>query len=201
MRDTPISEPRREAIRAAILATYRDVAVSPSDRFPYATGRAGALAQGYEATWLDGIPDAVVDRFVGVGNPFSVHRPDPGDAVLDLGCGAGLDVLVAAHFVGRRGRVAGVDVSAHMLDVARHAAQGPAHVELREGDIEDLPFDDASFDAVISNGVLNLVPDKAAAFAEIARVVRPGGVLAAADLLVRETVPAEVLADPAAWST
>ena len=194
---------RADELRAAVRAKYRDVAASPAGRFSYATGREGALRQGYETALLEGVPDEVVDRFVGVGNPFAAHRPVAGDRVLDVGCGSGLDSLVAARLVGSSGRVVGVDLSPEMLEPARRAAAmwTPPIVGFQEADAERLPFEDAAFDVVISNGALNLVPDKDAAFREIARVLRPGGVLAVADLLVHATVPDDVLADADAWST
>jgi ubiquinone/menaquinone biosynthesis C-methylase UbiE len=186
-----------------VLAQYSQVAVRPDGRFPYATGQAGALAQGYADAWLVGVDAAVVERFVGVGNPFSAHTLRPGDRVLDVGCGAGLDVFVAARLVGPAGRVSGIDISADMLAFAVDAAAagGIAGVQFLEADAAQLPFGDGAFDVIVSNGALNLVPDKDAAFREIARVLRPDGVLAVADLLAHETVPDDVLADPHAWST
>lgn len=194
---------RGDGRRDAVLAQYRDVAERPEGLFVYAIGRTGALAQGYEQAWLHALDSAVVERFVGVGNPFTAHRPQPGDRVLDVGCGAGLDVFVAARLVGPTGRAIGVDISADMLAFARRVpvVDGIADVEFLEADAAWLPFGDGTFDLVVSNGALNLVPDKDAVFREIARVLRPGGVLAAADLLAHDTVPDDVLADPHAWST
>lgn len=184
----------------AVLAQYRRVAAEAEGHFPYPVGRASAEALGYARDDIDAVPPQVVARFVGVGNPFAVRRPAAGERVLDVGCGAGFDAFVAARCVGPHGRVAGIDLSPEMLAVAR-AAGAPAHVEFLQGTAAALPFPDASFDQVVSNGVLNLVPDKDAAYREIARVLAPGGTLAVADLLVVEDLPREVREDPAAWAT
>lgn len=194
-----MSEPRSDALRAAVRGTYAEVAVDPSERFPYPVGRESAVELGYETAWLEDIPAAVLDRFVGVGNPFAVERPVVGERVLDLGCGCGLDVFVAAQLVGKTGRVVGVDLTPEMVAIAQRV--GHTSVDFHVGSVEALPYEDESFDRVISNGVLNLVPDKEAAFAEAFRVLRPGGRFVVADLLVMETVPASLLASLDAWST
>ncbi len=198
-----LDDAKTDQIRAAILQRYRSVSEIPTGQFPYPVGRESALGLGYQLEWLAAVSPAVVDRFVGVGNPFSVRRPEPGQRVLDVGCGCSLDTFVSGLLVGGDGRSVGVDVTPQMLEWARGAlgAWALGNVELKEASVEELPFDDASFDLVTSNGVLNLVPDKADAFAEICRVLRPGGALAAADLLVEETIPAEVLQGKDAWST
>jgi arsenite methyltransferase len=126
----------------------------------------------------------------------------PGDRVLDVGSGCGFDSYVASLLVGERGRVVGLDLTPEMVDVARHASRSWRfdNVEFREGSVEELPFSDGDFDLVISNGVLNLVPDKDAAFRELARVLRPGGRFVVADVLVDETIPEDLLAQKDAWS-
>jgi arsenite methyltransferase len=191
------------AIHETVRAKYRLFAAKPEGHFSYPTGRRGALAQGYDPAWLDAAPPEVVERFVGVGNPFEVRRPVPGDRVLDVGCGAGLDAFVAAGLVGPSGRVVGVELTQEMLDTPRAAlaARPMTQLAFEEADAAALPFPDASFDVVVSNGVLNLVPDKDAAFREIRRVLRPGGTLAAADLVVLDAIPAEQLASKDAWSS
>lgn len=191
------------AIHETVRAKYRLFAAHPEGHFSYPTGRRGALAQGYDEAWLDAAPPEVVARFVGVGNPFEVRRPAAGERVLDVGCGAGLDAFVAAGLAGPAGRVVGVELTQEMLDVPRAAlARRPAPwLAFEEADAAALPFADASFDVVLSNGVLNLVPDKDAAFREIRRVLRPGGTLAAADLVVLDAIPAEQLASKDAWSS
>ena len=199
----PRSNARAAELREAVREKYRQAAREPAGLFPYPVGRESALGLGYEPAWMDAVPADIVDRFVGAGNPFAVERPEAGERVLDLGCGCGLDVFVAAQLVGSRGRAVGIDLTPEMLASAeRAAAAWPlGNVELRVGDVEVLPFGDATFDRVVSNGVLNLVPDKDAAFSEACRVLRPGGRFVVADLLVTETVPAEVLASLDAWST
>jgi ubiquinone/menaquinone biosynthesis C-methylase UbiE len=190
---------RAEELRRAVRDKYRSVSVEPRGPFPYPVGRESAVELGYDRAWLEAIPDDVVDRFVGVGNPFRVRRPERGARVLDLGCGSGLDVFVAARLVGAEGRAAGVDLTPEMLAWPRRHAAGSA--EFHEALIEALPFPDGSFTLAISNGALNLVPDKDAAFREIFRVLAPGGAFAVADLLVTATVPEEVLRGMDAWST
>lgn len=194
---------RGDEIREAVRQRYRAAAEHPDCQFGYPVGLESARGLGYEAAWLASVPADVVAGFVGVGNPFCVHRPAPGERVLDLGCGSGLDVFVAGLLTGAGGRAVGVDMTAEMLGRPRRAlANWPVdHVSFVEALIEDLPFPDASFDTVLTNGVLNLVPEKALACAEIARVLAPGGVFAAADLLVVDTVPPETLASMDAWST
>lgn len=197
------SKEQAAAIEAAVRSKYRDVAEEPEGRFPYPVGRAGALALGYEEAWLDAIPAEVVAAFVGVGDPFRVRRPSRGERVLDAGCGAGFDTFVSSLLVGSTGFAAGTDLCPEMLERPRRALASwePRNVEFRAASVTSLPYDDASFDVVTSNGVLNLIPDKDAAFREIARVLKPGGTFAAADLLVVEDVPAALLADMDAWST
>jgi len=198
-----LSRTREREIRRSVKETYRAVAERPRGNVPYPVGRASATRLGYRAEWLAGIPATVLRRFVGVGNPFAVRPPRRGERVLDVGCGCGLDAFVASRMVGPEGRVVGLDLTAEMVRWPRAAAKAwpLGNLQFRVGFAEKIPFEDATFDEVISNGVLNLVPDKDAAFAEIARVLRPGGVFAAADLLVVDTVPAAVLADLDAWST
>ncbi len=191
------------SIDARIRTKYAQVATRAEGHFPYPVGRASAERLGYEPEWIEAVPAEVVGRFVGVGNPFRVRTPRRGERVLDVGCGCGFDSFVASHLVGAGGEVVGVDLCEEMLDVARRGLTERAALALRFelASATALPFRDAHFDQVISNGVLNLVPDKPAAFREIARVLRPGGVLASADLVVVEDVPKEVLDDPAAWET
>lgn len=194
---------RAEEIRASVRDKYRQVAEDPAGNISYPVGRESALGLGYDPAWLAKLPEAVLNRFVGAGNPFSVRQPAPGERVLDVGCGCGLDAFIAASLVGAAGRVAGLDMTPAMIDVSRGALaqQDPGNLEFVEAPAEDLPFADDSFDLVISNGVLNLVPDKDRVFRELHRVLRPEGVFAAADLLVIATIPEEVLADTDAWST
>jgi arsenite methyltransferase len=200
--EKPSSE-RAEEIRNAVKSKYRQVAKSPEGYFAYPVGIESALNLGYDPSWIELVPEAVVSHFVGVGNPLSIRIPRRGDRVLDAGCGCGFDTFIAASLAGISGRTVGIDITTEMLQVGRSASEGftRGNVEFREGSIEQLPFEDGCFDLVISNGVLNLVPDKQRAFREIARVLRTDGALMAADLLVMETIPPEVLASTDAWST
>lgn len=187
------------SIRQGISEKYRKVAVSPQGLFKYPTGQESARGLGYPPDLLEVIPLAVRERFVGVGNPFALGPIRPGEAVLDLGCGAGFDAFVAAQLVGPRGRVVGIDMSPEMIGVAEagRAEGGSPQVEFQVAQAEALPFSDASFDVALSNGVLNLIPDKAAALREIFRVLHPGGRLQACDIgLVRDEMPR----DKAQWS-
>lgn len=186
-------------IHEDITEKYRKVAMSPEGLFRYPTSEASARALGYPPDLLAAVPHAIRERFVGVGNPFALGPIYPGEAVLDLGCGAGFDAHVAAQLVGPAGRIIGIDLSPEMLAVAEagRAEAGISQVEFREASVESLPFPDASFEVALSNGVLNLVPDKPAALREIFRVLRPGGRLQACDIgLVGDRLPP----DKALWS-
>ncbi len=183
---------------------YAAVAREPRGQFPYPVGLESLDRLGYAPDWISEVPPRVAERFVGVGNPFSVRRPRRGERVLDVGCGCGLDTLVAARLVGETGRSVGLDATPDMLEYPRKAAVKPGNgcaPEFVEGSVENLPFEDGSFDLVISNGALNLATDKDLAFTEIARVLRPGGEMAVADLIVGEKMPAHILASIDAWST
>jgi SAM-dependent methyltransferase len=194
---------RASEIRSSVKSLYRDVVQCPEGRFPYPVGRESALNLGYDSSWLEAIPNEVVERFVGVGNPFSIRMPKTGERVLDAGCGCGLDAFVCSILVGPAGKVYGVDLTAEMLALPLSFCSklSRQNVEFHEASVETLPYRDGTFDLAISNGALNLIPDKKAAFSELSRVLKPGGVLAAADLLVMEEIPPEVLAGKDAWST
>lgn len=181
-----------DSLRQAIQTEYQVVAENPDHGFHFHTGRPLTRMLGYDDAWLEGISEAAIASFAGTGNPFSMEQPEPGDRVVDVGCGAGMDSLVAAKMVGPEGRVVGVDMTPAMLAKARKAARdtGLRNVEYREGFGEALPVFDGWADLVISNGVLNLMPDKHAALGEMARVLKPGGRLQIADILVEKPVPA-----------
>jgi arsenite methyltransferase len=202
MRSQGLSEQEAATMREAVKEKYRAVSKQPADRFAYPVGRDSALSLGYEPGLIESISPEVVERFVGVGNPFTQRQPCQGERVLDAGCGAGLDTFVASALVGSRGFAVGVDLTPEMLDVARRGlADWPLeNVQFREASVEDLPFEDEAFDLVFSNGALNLVPDKDAAFRELRRVLRPGGHFVAVDLLIDDAIPEEVLAGKDAWS-
>ncbi len=181
----------RDVLRQAIREEYEVVAAEPTRGFHFHTGRPLARILGYRDEWLDGIPEASIESFAGTGNPFSLTTPDTGETVVDVGCGAGIDSLIAAQMVGPTGQVIGVDMTAAMLEKAGASATVAevANVEFRSGYGESLPVDDEWADLVISNGVLNLMPDKAAALTEMARVLKPGGRLQIGDILVDKEVP------------
>ena len=190
------------ALRAAIQAEYAEVAEHPDRGFHFHTGRPLARLLGYDDAWLVGIPQASIESFAGTGNPFSVAPLGPGERVVDIGCGAGVDSLIAARMVGSQGQVIGVDMTPAMLAKARRAAAegGFANVTFCAGYGEALPVPDGWADVVISNGVLNLLPDKAAALAEMARVLRPGGRLQLGDILVQKAVPEAAKRDIDLWT-
>ena len=178
-------------LRQAIQAEYAEVALHPTKGFHFHTGRPLARMLGYDDAWLEGIPEGAIESFAGTGNPFSLGLPGHGEHVVDVGSGAGIDSLIAARMVGPAGQVIGVDMTAEMLAKARQnaAAAGLTNVEFREGYGEMLPVPDAWADVIISNGVLNLFPDKLAGLREMARVLKPGGRLQIGDILVQKAVP------------
>ena len=180
-----------DQLRQAIQDEYAEVARSPQQGFHFHTGRPLARLLGYEEAWLEGIPEGSLESFAGTGNPFSLGALQPGQRVVDVGSGAGFDSLIAARMVGPHGQVIGVDMTPAMLEKARRSAAsaGLANVEFREGYAETLPVLDSWADVVISNGVLNLAPDKIAALTEMARAMKPGGRLQIGDILVQKPVP------------
>jgi SAM-dependent methyltransferase len=189
-------------IREALRRRYAAVAERPARQFNYPTGRESAERLNDRHDFLARIPPAVVDHFVGVGNPFSIGEPKPGWNILDIGCGAGFDSQIAALYVGPAGRVCGVDLCPEMLAVARAGSSesGLDKIEWIEGQAEALPVESGWADLVISNGVLNLSTCKPSAFSEAARVLKPGGVFQAADLVLVKDLPPELLDDQFAWS-
>ena len=191
-----------DVLREEIRRTYTDVSTDQEREFIFPTGRAWARELGYPEPELSRVPDATVESFSGVANHWLLGRVGAGETVLDLGCGAGTDLLIAAQMTGPTGRVAGVDMTASMLERAAASARemGLANVELHEALIEDLPLESASVDVVISNGVIDLVPDKDAVFDEVDRVLRPGGRLQLADVVIHEEVSEDARARIDLWT-
>ena len=181
-----------EVLKSEIKKTYASVSTEPEKDFIFPTGRAWAEDLGYPEE-LATVPESAVESFAGVANPWAMGRLTPGERVLDLGSGAGTDSLIAAQMVGEQGRVTGIDMTQEMLAKARAAAaeMGATNVEFVEGEAERLPFPDASFDVVISNGVIDLIPDKDAVFMELFRVLAPGGRIQVADVTIQNPVSAE----------
>ena len=180
-------------LKSEIRKTYASVSQEPEKDFIFPTGREWAIDLGYPLELLARVPEGSTESFAGVAHPFSLGSLEPGERVLDLGCGAGTDSLVAAQMVGPGGTVTGIDMTAEMLAKARASAAelGVTNVEFVEGEAESLPFPERSFDVVISNGVIDLVPDKDAVFAELHRVLVPGGRIQVADVTIQRPVSEE----------
>jgi|SRR5579884_131892 SAM-dependent methyltransferase len=191
-----------EQLRRAVQDEYAEVARNPDKGFHFHTGRTLARMLDYRDEWLEGIPEENIASFAGVGKPFTFGALKPGERVVDIGSGAGLDSLIASKMVGPEGRIVGVDMTPAMLDKARRGAaeMGATQVEFREGFMEALPIDDGWAHVVISNGVINLSPDKAAVWREIYRVLRPGGRIQIADIVVGKPVPDSAKEDISLWT-
>jgi len=193
---------QREVIFDAVMRMYTDVATKPEHVFHFPTGRRACEFVGYPAAQLDALPESAVESFAGVGYPFAAEVIRQGDTVLDLGSGSGTDTLIASSLVGPAGRVIAMDMTEAMRQKLRQnvALARAANVEVLSGNAENIPLPDASVDVVTTNGVLNLVPDKVRAIREIARILRPGGRLQLADIVV-ETLPSEACrSHPELWA-
>lgn len=190
------------ALREEVKNKYREVALDPHADFHFHTGRYLAKRLGYDDDFVQSLPDAAVESFAGVANPFALRRLSPGERVVDVGSGAGFDSFVAADQVGPSGMVIGVDMTEEMLAKSRATAErmGLAHVGFREGLAEELPVENGWADVVISNGVINLCADKRATFSEIFRVLRPGGRLQFADIANSKPVPAAAVQNIDLWT-
>jgi len=191
-----------DVLHEEIRKEYRVVATDPQQGFHFHTGRKLASIVGYEDAWLANLPESAIESFAGTGNPFSLGRIAEGERVIDLGCGAGIDSLIAARMVGPRGTVLGIDLTPEMVAKARRGAKSADLPQARfeTGQLEDVPVEDGWADVVISNGVLNLAPDKQAAFTEIRRVLRPGGRIQIGDILVSKPVGEGGKKDPRLWT-
>lgn len=190
------------SIEAGIRQKYKKVAISPESNFKYPTGRAGIEGQGYDPEIIKALPEDVLASYCGVGNPFSLGPIEKRELVLDIGCGAGVDTLVAAIMTGPEGKVIGMDLTPEMLERAReNLTKVPLeNVTFQEGSAEDLPFPEASFHVVISNGVFNLVPDKARALKEVCRVLKPNGRFMIADQVLSTAQPADTRSMVENWA-
>ncbi len=189
-------------LRLAIQGEYEGVALEPELGFHFHTGRKLAGMLEYQEEWLEGIPETAIESFAGTGNPFSLGELKPGENVVDIGSGAGIDSLIAARMVAPDGQVIGVDMTPAMLEKARRAAEEAQfdNVTFRQGFGEELPVDDDWADVVISNGVLNLMPDKNAGLKEMVRVLKPDGRIQIGDILVQKEVPLSAKQDISLWS-
>lgn len=186
-----MQEPFLETLRCEIKREYAEVATNPAKGFHFHTGRPLAQLLGYSDELLEGIPESAIERLAGTGNPFALGALHRGECVVELGCGAGMDTLIAARMVGPDGRVVAIDMTPEMLDEARAAAAeaGAANINFHLGYIEEIPLPDGCADAIISNGVINLAPDKRRVFREAHRVLKEGGRLQIADIIVQKAVP------------
>ena len=191
-----------EKFRQTISARFAKVALAPELETTFPVGPESAKSLGYEPNEIDALPASVTDSFCGVGNPFGLGQVQPGEKVLDLGSGAGMDGVLAARRVGPSGSVIGVDMTSEMVAKATHnaVAAGVVNVEFRRGTLEDLPVEDASIDVALSNGVFNLCGDKPKVLSEVFRVLRRGGRLQMADVLLHEGITPEEVAEKGSWS-
>ena len=192
----------KESIRTKVVAKYSQVAVSAENHFKYPVGSESLHRLNYPSETVQNLPGEARQRFCGVGNPFSLGSLRRGESILDVGCGAGVDCLVAASLVGPSGTVVGIDVTERMIDQARaNVSAGPfSNVRFLLAGSEQIPLPDSAVDVVISNGAINLSPDKALVLSEIYRVMRPGGRLMMADMFLEEDASQEVVATLDAWS-
>ena len=194
--------PQDLEIKQQVRERFARIAQSPESEKVFPVGSDSAKALGYDADEIDNLPVEVTESFSGVGNPLSLGSVALGQTVLDLGCGAGLDSILAAGHVGPTGKTIGIDMTAEMLDKAKRnaVAAGVGNIDFRVGEADELPVEDETVDVVITNGVFNLCLDKSKVLAELHRVLRPGGRLQMADILLHDDVTQEEVADKGTWS-
>lgn len=192
-----------ETLRCEIKREYAEVATQPEKGFHFHTGRPLAKLLGYDEELLTGLPEQSIASLAGTGNPFALGALHEGERVVDLGCGAGMDSLIAARMVGPDGRVLAIDMTAEMLEKAERAAREVRldHIEFRQAYIEDVPAPAGWADVIISNGAINLVPDKRRAFDEMNRLLRVGGRLQIGDIIVQKAVPESAKRRIDLWTT
>jgi SAM-dependent methyltransferase len=199
--ETKLTIEDRKRIKESIHQKYAKVSDSPDGFFRYPTGRAGLEALNYDPEIIQALPEAAVASYCGVGNPFTLGPVHEGESVLDIGCGCGVDTLIAAIMVGPKGKAVGIDLVPEMLVRARENLRKMSlnNVTFQETSSEDLPFPDESFDVVLSNGVFNLIPDKARVLAEVFRVLKPRGRLMVADQILTGALPDDPKARVDSW--
>jgi arsenite methyltransferase len=198
----PSSNISVDILRQAIMKEYTQVAQSPHKGYHFHTGREAADRIGYDPTLYAALPEENIASFAGTGNPFCLGPVNAGETVVDVGSGAGFDALIASRMVGPHGKVIGIDMTAEMLQKARNGAErmGATHVEFRQGFADDLPLPENFSDVLISNGVLNLTPDKKKTLSEWARVIKPGGRLMIGDIMISKPMPREALDNISLWT-
>ena len=196
------SSPDPQSIKGAIRQKYVEIAISAEGKFKYPTGRAGAEALSYDPAYINEATTSLLKSFCGVGNPFSLGAIEPGTTVLDIGSGAGFDLYVASRLVGESGKVCGIDLTSEMVDLALQgiAETGLTNIEVIHVSSEEIPYDDNTFDIVISNGVINLSPCKEELFKDIFRVMKKGGRLQFADVVLEKELPGTLVGSAEAWS-
>jgi len=197
-----VSAPDPQQIKDAVRQKYSKVSISSEGMFEYPTGKIGAEALGYDSTAINEAPPALLKSFCGVGNPFAIGDIKPGSNVLDIGSGAGFDLYIAKRIVGDAGMVCGIDLTPEMVELARRnlTDAGMSNIEIVNVSLEKIPFNNNKFDTVISNGVINLSPCKLELFQEIFRVLKNGGRLQFADVVLEKELPYTLVGSAEAWS-